>query len=679
MTKVALITGITGQDGSYLAELLLAKGYIVHGIKRRSSSFNTGRVNHLYDNPRLTLHFGDVTDATNIIRLLSDIQPNEIYHLAAQSHVHVSFETPEYTANSDALGTLRILEGIRILKMEDHVRFYQASTSELYGKVQDIPQTEKTPFYPRSPYAVAKLYAHWIVVNYREAYGIHASNGILFNHECCVFDTPVVYKRNGLIDIKPIGELVTHRADPSKGKKYQTAPEGLEIWDGENWSQVTLATATWRPRGEANIIEVNCRGAYYQTTGDHVSFLNGDIEAKTSDLKPGQALALKTLPPLGNAQTSVSLEEAELLGMLTADGYLNDERGKGTFTKNDDALRERVSTLWRQVAGGYTTGSSYDSAKTVKKINLNGNPAVLTYWRAEMYTERKFKRVPTRILNASEQVRETFLRGYNACDGLKGGHDINQELKAFTTNSAVLAQGLYLLCSQLGYRITLHPGTRGEFLYYHLNINVKDAVKGQHLMRPLNEIKVVSPVAYEGWVFDLATKSGTFSAGIGLGWVHNSPRRGETFVTRKITRAVAAIYKGEQECLYLGNLSAMRDWGHAQDYVEAMWLMMQQSRADDYVIATGESHSVREFVELAFAAVGITIWWVNPGSAEDQGICMKTKKTLVRVDTRYIRPTEVQMLLGDPTKAHDRLGWKHKISFKELVREMVASDLEAAS
>ena len=340
--KTALITGVTGQDGAYLTELLLAKGYHVHGIKRRSSSFNTGRIEHLYEDPHiedphLTLHYGDMTDATNLIRIVQEVQPDELYNLAAQSHVKVSFETPEYTANADALGTLRLLEAIRMLSLERKTRFYQASTSELYGLVQEVPQRETTPFYPRSPYAVAKLYAYWIVVNYREAYGMHASNGILFNHE--------------------------------------------------------------------------------------------------------------------------------------------------------------------------------------------------------------------------------------------------------------------------------------------------------------------------------------------------SPLRGETFVTRKITRAVAAIKLGFQEKLYLGNLDAKRDWGHAKEYVQGMWLMMQQDTPDDYVLATGETRSVREFVEKAFGRTGVEVDWTGSG-VEERGVDRKSGKVLVEIDPRYFRPTEVELLIGDPSKAKQKLGWSHKTGFDELVAEMIDEDLK---
>jgi GDPmannose 4,6-dehydratase len=339
--RIALITGITGQDGAYLAELLLSKGYTVHGIKRRSSSFNSERIDHLYIDPhtlgaRFFLHYGDMTDSSNLIRIVQDVQPDEIYNLAAQSHVQVSFETPEYTANADALGTLRLLEAIRILRMEDRVRFYQASTSELFGAARP-PQSETTPFYPRSPYAAAKLYAYWITINYREAYGMYASNGVLFNHE--------------------------------------------------------------------------------------------------------------------------------------------------------------------------------------------------------------------------------------------------------------------------------------------------------------------------------------------------SPIRGETFVTRKITRAVAAIELGLQDCLYLGNLDAKRDWGHARDFVEGMWRIVQQERPDDYVLATSKAHTVREFVERAFAHVDKEIEWRGSGVAET-GLLKGTNQTLIQVDPRYFRPTEVDYLLGDPSKAKATLGWEPKVTFEQLVTEMVARDLE---
>jgi GDPmannose 4,6-dehydratase len=342
--KIALITGVTGQDGAYLSEFLIKKGYEVHGIKRRSSSFNTNRIDHLYQDPHtananFVLHYGDLTDATNLIRIVQEVQPDEIYNLAAQSHVAVSFETPEYTANADALGTLRLLEAIRILGREQQTRFYQASTSEMYGAVREVPQTETTPFYPRSPYGAAKVYAYWICVNYREAYNMFCCNGILFNHE--------------------------------------------------------------------------------------------------------------------------------------------------------------------------------------------------------------------------------------------------------------------------------------------------------------------------------------------------SPIRGETFVTRKITRAAARISLGLQDLLYLGNMDSLRDWGHARDYVEAMWLMLQQDAPDDYVVATGKQVSVRDFVEMAFAEVGIRIEWRGEG-VKEEGVDAKTGIVRVAVDPRYFRPTEVETLLGDPTKANEKLGWRARTSLAVMVKEMMADDVNGA-
>ncbi|MBX9860463.1 MAG: GDP-mannose 4,6-dehydratase [Sphingomonas sp.] len=345
MTKTALITGVTGQDGAYLTELLLAKGYQVHGVKRRSSSFNTGRIDHIYQDPhesgaQLHLHYGDMTDSTNLIRIVQEVEPDEIYNLAAQSHVQVSFDTPEYTANADAIGTLRMLEAIKILGLTKKTRFYQASTSELYGLVQEVPQRETTPFYPRSPYAAAKLYAYWITVNYREAYDMFASNGILFNHE--------------------------------------------------------------------------------------------------------------------------------------------------------------------------------------------------------------------------------------------------------------------------------------------------------------------------------------------------SPIRGETFVTRKITRAVAGIHLGIQEKLWLGNLNAQRDWGHARDYVEGMWRILQHDRPDDFVLATGQTQTVRLFVERAFAHVGITLEWRGEG-IDERGLCAETGRMLVEIDPRYFRPTEVELLIGDPAKAKADLGWEATTSFEDLVSEMMAADIKTVA
>ena len=293
--KKALITGITGQDGSYLAELLLEKDYEVHGIVRRSSSFNTGRIDHLYRDPhlpgtRLFLHYGDLDDSSSLNLLLRKLRPDEIYNLGAQSHVRVSFDVPEYTGQVTGIGAVRLLEGIREAGLTD-TRLYQASSSEMFGS-SPPPQNEDTIFHPRSPYGCAKVYAYWIGVNYRESYGLHVSNGILFNHECVTAETPVIVRRNGFIDILPIEEVVPHRTDPRHGLRYTTEPaEELEIWDRDRWTRVTCMTATWT-RGDKRVIRVAARGAVFSATEDHVVILGDGRETKSGDVRPGDALAL---------------------------------------------------------------------------------------------------------------------------------------------------------------------------------------------------------------------------------------------------------------------------------------------------------------------------------------------------------------------------------------------------
>lgn len=670
--KRAIISGITGQDGSYLAEFLLSKGYEVHGIIRRASTFNTSRIDHFYQDPhikdrRLFLHYGDLTDSTNLIRLIQEIQPDEIYNLAAQSHVQVSFETPEYTANADALGVLRILEAIRLLGLSNKTKFYQASSSELYGKVQEIPQSEKTPFYPRSPYGVAKLYAHWITTNYREAYNIFACNGLLFNHECLTAQTPIIIMNKGIIDIIPIEEVVPHREHPRHGIKYTTPlkDKELKVWNGDNWTTVKTMTATWNKANSKNdkkVISINCRGGYYEATKDHLSFLKGEKKIKTGNLKKGDSLELKSFPEL-TEKTKLTLEEAEFLGMIVADGYVSNN-GHGRIINNNQKLRERAALLWETISGGYSIESSHPSGfvkgEKVKSQEFFGRPEYFRFIHNEIYTEKKYKRIPKRVLNGEKEIINAFLSGYNKCDGLKGGYQ-KTEFKSFTTNSSVLALGLWYLINQsLKLRITSHPEFRDNKLYYHLNINSnkdKNNKKGEHLKRSLEEVKNIKPIDYTGWLFDLETESQTFSAGVGLTFVHNSPRRGETFVTRKISRGIARILKGLNGKLYLGNLEAKRDWGLAQEYCEAMWLMLQQSTPEDFVIGTGESHSVKEFVQEAFSYIGLDY------------------NKYLEIDPKYYRPSEVDFLAADATKAKYKLGWEPKIKFKELVRIMIDADM----
>ncbi len=682
MKRKALITGITGQDGAYLAEFLLKKGYEVHGIKRRSSLFNTDRIDHLYQDPHekdqcFILHHGDMTDSSSLIKIIKQVQPDEIYNLAAQSHVQVSFEEPEYTTNSDALGTLRILEAIRILKLEQKVHFYQASTSELFGKVQETPQTETTPFYPRSPYAVAKLYAYWITVNYREAYGIYACNGILFNHECITIDTPLITRVNNLINICTPDELVPLRR---KGKNIQLNElSGIDIWDGKNWTVLQAITATKRDKNnkDHNLLAIQARTGIVSTTAHHHALLSTSQKIRTDHLKLGDELLIAERLPTGSCWTRITPEMAEFLGMLAADGYVP-SNNIIQFTNNNISLRERISELWsRLFLGNSRCDESLSGCadNKVGQVYLSGVAKHVAWIRQQLYNKAGYKRVPALIINADLTIQANFLQGYYLRDDLKSAKE-----NSIKTNSILLAQGLYYLYYLQGNVIPVYLAQKNGKNYYQLNISTaySNEQSESHLQKNPQELHKVTPIFIEDneWVFDLATESGHFVAGVGSIILHNSPLRGETFVTRKITRALARIKLGLQDCLYLGNMDAKRDWGHAKDYVEMQWLMLQQEQPEDFVIASGKQYSVRDFVNLAAAELGININW--QGSGIDEKGFDDSGKNIVSVDPRYFRPTEVESLLGDPTKAKEKLGWEPRISFAELVKEMVLEDLKLA-
>jgi GDP-D-mannose dehydratase len=498
--KIALITGVTGQDGSYLAEFLLSKGYEVHGLIRRASSFNTHRLDPIYRDPhepgvKFFMHYGDLSDSGSLINLIRDLEPDEIYHLGAQSHVKVSFEIPEYTSDATGMGAVRILEAIRASGVS--TRFYQAGSSEMFGMVPP-PQNERTPLHPRSPYGVSKLFAHWMTVNYREAHGLFACNGVLFNHESLPESCPVMVRINGSTRVAEIGSLVPRPRDPCDGMRCVSGGGGLEVWDGDDWSRCVARTATWR---EEQIVSIHGRGAIVEASRDHVLFL-ADGERPAKDVKAGDRLVLAQ-PPGPMCARTLDEEQAWLLGLQAGEGD-----------------------------------------------------------------------------------------------------------------------------------------------------------QGVHRQRPQEEVRRIERRHYRGWMFDLATESGRFAAGKGLALVHNSPRRGETFVTRKIARAVARIKAGIQDKVYLGNLDARRDWGYAPEYVQGMWLMLQQDEPDDFVIATGESHPVREFAQLAFERADLD--W----------------ERYVEIDPRYFRPAEVDYLQGDTTKAERILGWRPRTRFEDLVKIMVDADVQ---
>lgn len=668
MPRKALVTGATGQTGSYLVELLLSKGYDVSVLVRRTSGeANLHRIQHLTG--RIRVASGDLHDQTSLMHVLSWSQPDEVYNLGAQSFVPASFTQPVLTAEVTALGVVRLLEAIR--QVCPKARFYQASSSEMFGKVLETPQRETTPFYPRSPYGVSKVFGHYITVNYREAAKLFACSGICFNHECVTAETPVIIRRDGLTDIVPIEDVVPHRTNPKYASRYTTEPNQenrFEVWDANGWAAVTCLTATWNGferKPNKTVHRIAARGALFQATSDHVVFTshNGQTREKPAGkVEAGQSLALIGLPEPTN-QISMTEDESWLLGLLAAEGYVSEE-GNGQVTNKDVRLLDQAAACWRRVSGGRSTRrthhSGFPGGGDVYQLYLRGARAYLRFLRESLYTRSGDKRIPQRVLNAGLEARLAFLRGFNAGDGLKST-PCTYEFQGFKTSSAALAAGLYwLTLTTLRQRAILCPEDREGKLYYQINLNSPEAVtgQGQHLRRPLEQVVKAKRIDYCGWLFDLATTTGTFHAGIGHGWIHNSPRRGLEFVTRKITHGVAKIKHGLADELRLGNLDAKRDWGFAGDYAEAMWLMLQQDEPEDYVIGTGEARSVRQLCQIAFAVAELD--W----------------EKYVRVDPAFYRPAEVDVLLADPSKIRDKLGWRPKVSFESLVESMVQSDLE---
>ena len=688
--RVALITGVNGQDGSYLSEFLLEKGYVVWGMIRRTSSINTERINHLYEynSDKFILKYGDLSDSSNILKILYEINANhqdmerlEIYNLAAMSHVKISFEIPEYTGNIDGLGTLRILEAILNCGYTDKIRFYQASTSELYGKVVETPQSETTPFYPRSPYGVAKLYAYWIVKNYRESHGLFACNGILFNHETLAGFMPLIFKQNNVINIKPISEIVKYHTRKNgilvdeNNKTYQQGEvdTNLEVWDNSNWTNVKFASGYPHDIKNDNkkprfIISKN--SAYF-TTSNHEIIMEDNSEKKTSDIILGDKVKLVTLPnndeyttpnliesnntleckycnhifgrkygykkhiDTGNCKDihnymicQVTNDEAILLGLLVGDGY------KNRFTNKSHELIEYTSKLWNNICEKHNRKGTINKRQIVSGFNKNEKIYQITlngfgtfFNKYIMYNEDKTKRIPVQILNSRKEIKLSFLTGYNRADGLKKNKCI-YEFKNFKTNSACLAQGLIYLIQnttmqQFNVNVEFENRWGKNRLYYSINLlsNSKysqsnsidkheliielleknysqrqinrdtgisrtfirkvqngyiPSTKHHYCISPNTVKKIIDYDDYDGWFYDLETQSGKFHAGIGLGRIHNSPRRGHNFVTRKITRGLGMILKKEEEKLVLGNIDALRDWGHAKDFVRGMWMMLQQ-------------------------------------------------------------------------------------------------------
>ncbi len=767
---VAMITGVGGQDGSYLAELLLRKGYTVVGICRRSSVDNTERVSHLKHLPHFKLIEGDVTDACNVNSWFTKYKPDEFYNLAGQTHVGTSFEQPLLTFRVNAEGVLNILESARCHSPK--TRLYQASTSEMFGNnfttcgIKEW-QDEDTPFSPQSPYAVAKVAAHDAFGLYRRAYGLHASAGILFNHETLTYSTPLICRNSqGLIDIAPIGDIARLHSGVSnfdiRKEQYQEGiPQNdLWVWDKNGWTKVTYVSGY--PHTQFNNTKmpriINSRRSVYAATGSHVCIMDDDSEVATSNLEVGDTVKLCEFPEI-KVGTDVDIKMAEWLGMMVGDGNLHGKTPR--FTNKDMKVKQRFVDLWKS----FVTNGTYKFIDS--KSGFTGEPVGQVECYAEtipveildVYTEGDIspfghinKKVPICILNSSIDAMEAFLIGYNVCDGLKA-NPCKYKFKNFKTNSHSLAAGLiYVIHKVTGqkYNITVEESWKygKQQFYYSINLLsdnpspiekfniIKPLLEDQlsqreiskktgisrgfirkvnngyvpsnthHLEKPTNEIKKIIDIPnYDGWFFDLETESGTFQAGAGQGVVHNSERRGDQFVTRKITKwigefeawmnrhgngacyneddyLIASDSKGilvPSSCgtfedakfpkLRLGNLDTFRDWGHAEDYVEAMWRMLQQDGPDDYVISTGKTHSIEEFLTEAFSHTTLI------GSV---GSRTSLWKYYVVQDPEFMRPAEVDFLCGNANKAKSVLGWEPKVTFEELVSRMVQNDIEIA-
>lgn len=715
MTKTALITGVTGQDGSYLSELLLSKKYRVYGMIRRSSVDTTERISHILDDTNFELVEGDITDSSCIDRLISGIKPDEVYNLAAMSHVGTSFDQPIATAHINAIGPLNILEAIRQFSPES--KYYQASTSELMGDTKVSPQREDTPFNPNSPYAVAKLYAHHMTGLYRRAYNIFACAGILYNHETVTSFMPMFCrsKNNDYFDIKPICEIV--KFDQTK-KQYQSkCISDVQVWGKDGWVDVTHASAYKHDIKNDNKKPrfVNARCGAFMATDSHVAFLESE-EKKTGNIEVGDNMEVINLPISSYSDRTVSKDEAKLLGLMVSDGSISyAKHGIGVHSKFSNSkkdIRDECSRLWHNVTGGYTTyypsKSGFNPDKIVGQLSLYGGCDWLR--ELDIYNKDKTKRIPMCVLNSPKNIMLSFLEGYNIGDGLKK-NKCTYKFKNFKTNSATLAMGLWYLISQTTKQeINITLENKNETIYYSLNLlsDIDNTIKERkvlqligenisqrqiardigisrcfvhkiqnghkiqrynHLHKQNSEVKkILEFPQYNGWFYDLETSSGEFHCGVGLIHVHNSPRRGVNFVTRKMTLYVAMlrkwidqhnrtpiIYK-DVEPLLMGNMKAKRDWSYAPDMVEGMWMILQHDKPDDYVLGSGETHSIEELATIAFGTTGLNY------------------KDYIVIDKKFYRPVDVNLLHSDPSKAKRVLGWETTTSFNDMVVNMVEND-----
>ena len=529
--------------------------------------------------------------------------------------------------------------------------------SEMFGATPP-PQSESTPFHPRSPYAVAKVAGYYSTINYREAYNLFACNTICFNHECLSSNTPLIVRKNGIVDVVSAKDLIPLRKN---GPNVQTfILSDVEIWDGGQWTELKTVTATkHNPNNkDQKLLSIQARAGIVEATSHHNMLDENFKEKRTDNFIVGDKVALASNFPEIPSWSIMTEEMAEFLGYMVSDGCIS--CNKAQFTNNDEDISNRVSKLWSKLFLGTTYlwygVSGFNKDKKVRQLRLNGNSLANKWIKEQIYNSDNLKIVPKIILNSNINVQKAFIKGYYAGDGLKAGSG-----ESIKTNSSFLAQGLCWIYYNLGNYCSTYAEHKNGSVYYQLNILKKDNKFGNHLKKEPSEVrKIEDAIIFDDWVFDVETGSSVLMAGVGRVMVHNSPRRSETFVTRKITRAATRIKLGLQSELYLGNLEAKRDWGHAKDYAEAMIKILESDSPDDYVVSTGQMYSVKDFVIKVFDKLNLD--WSK----------------YVKFDPKYLRPTEVDALQGDCSKIKSKLNWKPKYSFDDLVNEMVESDLELA-
>lgn len=659
--KKALVFGITGMDGYYLTKLLLEKDYKIIGVVRRHSQPSLGSLIYLQsaDLAKITIVYGDVTDTSIIYQLIAE-KPDEIYNLAAQSHVKISWDNPNVTYEINTGGILNTLNAMQLAAPKS--RLYFAGSSEQFGNSKDERQNEDTPFNPQSPYAISKTAAFNYVKNYRESYGLYACSGICFNHECISLKNVIMIKKDGFINICYVEDLHKQHGDCSI-QTYDYTDKDIGILTSEGFKKIkTLTIRSKFTINDPKMRHVETRNGFIQVTNEHNCLLPSNKKIKAKDIKKIDILKTCEFPL--NTKTEISEDMARFLGYMVADGsiYESDKNMRMKYTKNDDKLRNEVSVLANKLfmfnATEGLSASGFSNNK-VKYISFtNSSQEILRYLRSLIYHKDGKKKVPQIILNSSIEAMKSFFDAYYDGDGLKK-HKGNFKYASIKSNSALLMQGLYYISQvALGLECLFYSFQQNGFTYYCINFNKKDSKFGKNFLKNKKEVTKNFEIDEEKWVYDIETENGELQLGIGNIVVANSPLRGLEFVTRKISYHVAMIKKGYTKELRLGNIDSKRDWGYAGDYVEAMWLMLQQNEAKDYVIGTGETHSIKEFLEIAFNHVGLN--W----------------QEYVVIDDAFKRPVDVNSLCADTGRIKKELGWEPKVKFEELVRMMIDSDME---